>query len=401
MTGMVARSITTKIGTWTVVFDSEVINMSWGKVSWTSYEPDGTSVTVKVRSSNNQTTSTWSSWESASNGVNLSSTPDGRYLQIETTLHITSGDESPILYDLTVEGGNQPPVADADGPYYGDVGENIQLDGSGSYDPDGSIVGYRWDWTNDGTYDTGWSSSPTATHSYGSPGTYTVKLQVEDNDGATDTDTAPVNIGQEGWDKSSIEVTGECIEPNAVFNITNTGEPGEGDMDGPTQYRVYRNEVLEETVSFQLNGGESLIVEVDANCDTIRLEADQRPGHPGGGQPQATVTGCGCYKNPQIAITAEKLNFGDTRFSIENLGDMDITGLNLVMEIKSSGFIKGIDILINENIEILKPGDVNIILTEIMGFGRVDINIRAEIQGLNPIIQILNGFVLGKFVIIY
>ena len=101
MTGIIARSITTKIGTWTVDFDSEVADMQWGTVSWNSNEPAGTSVTVKVRSSNDQTT--WSAWEDVTNGVALSSTPDGRYLQIETTLQITSGDVSPILYDLTVE----------------------------------------------------------------------------------------------------------------------------------------------------------------------------------------------------------------------------------------------------------------------------------------------------------
>ncbi len=112
MTGIIARTVTTKIGTWTVVFDSEEADMPWGTVSWNSSEPAGTSVTVKVRSSNDQ--ATWSSWETTSNGVALSSTPDGRYLQIETTLHITSGDVSPILYDLTVEVGNQPPnVTDA------------------------------------------------------------------------------------------------------------------------------------------------------------------------------------------------------------------------------------------------------------------------------------------------
>ena len=39
---------------------------------------------------------------------------------------------------LTVTGGtvNEPPVADADGPYVGDVGEPVSLDGSGSFDPD-------------------------------------------------------------------------------------------------------------------------------------------------------------------------------------------------------------------------------------------------------------------------
>jgi len=112
MTGIISRTITTKIGTWTVVFDSEGDNMSWGTVSWNSSEPAGTSVTVKVRSSNDQIT--WSGWEAVTNGVALSSTPDGRYLQIETTLQILSGDVSPILYDLTVEVGNQPPnVTDA------------------------------------------------------------------------------------------------------------------------------------------------------------------------------------------------------------------------------------------------------------------------------------------------
>jgi hypothetical protein len=152
MTGIIARTVTTKIGTWTVVFDSEGADRPWGTVSWNSYEPAGTSVTVKVRSSNDQ--ATWSSWETASNGVALSSTPDGRYLQIETTLKITSGDVSPILYDLTVETvgpGNQPPVADAGpdqaiettGP--GDV--SVTLDGSGSTD-DGLIqpLTYTWAW---------------------------------------------------------------------------------------------------------------------------------------------------------------------------------------------------------------------------------------------------------------
>ena len=102
MTGIISRTITTKIGTWTVDFDSEVNAMQWGTVSWNSSEPDVTSVTVQVRSSNDPTVG-WSDWEAVTNGVALSSTPDGRYLQIETTLQIVSGDDSPVLYDLTIE----------------------------------------------------------------------------------------------------------------------------------------------------------------------------------------------------------------------------------------------------------------------------------------------------------
>ena len=153
MTGIIARTITTDIGTWTVDFDSEEADTPWGTVSWNISEPAGTSVTVRVRSSDDQ--ATWSSWETASNGVALSSTPNGRYLQIETTLQITSGDVSPILYDLTVRTvgpSNQPPVADA-GPdqtiLTSDPGASVTLDGSGSTD-DGLIqpLNYTWTWSS-------------------------------------------------------------------------------------------------------------------------------------------------------------------------------------------------------------------------------------------------------------
>ncbi|RLF27130.1 MAG: hypothetical protein DRN05_06070, partial [Thermoplasmata archaeon] len=40
---------------------------------------------------------------------------------------------------------NNPPVANADGPYYGMVGEEIEFNGSLSYDPDNDIVSYKWD----------------------------------------------------------------------------------------------------------------------------------------------------------------------------------------------------------------------------------------------------------------
>lgn len=96
------------------------------------------------------------------------------------------------------------------------------------------------------------------------------------------------------WDKSSIEITGDCFDDpdlKAVFYITNTGDPGDGDMDGPTYYYVFINDMLEKTEEFQLDGGDTLEVAINANCDdTIRLEADQRPGHPGDSHPRFTVS---------------------------------------------------------------------------------------------------------------
>ncbi len=51
---------------------------------------------------------------------------------------------------------NNPPVADADGPYVVVYGHGVMLDGSLSYDPDypaDNIVSYAWDLNNDGAAD--------------------------------------------------------------------------------------------------------------------------------------------------------------------------------------------------------------------------------------------------------
>ena len=110
MTGIIARTITTRIGTWTVTFDSDESDTPWGTVSWNGEELN--SITVKVRSSNDE--STWSAWETAKTGEWLSSTPNGRYLEIETTLQIVDGEVSPILYDLTVNIGYLDATIDFD-----------------------------------------------------------------------------------------------------------------------------------------------------------------------------------------------------------------------------------------------------------------------------------------------
>jgi streptogramin lyase len=100
MTGIIARSATTRIGFWSVIHNAKLINTPWGVVSWHSLEPEGTSIKVRVRSSNDQ--ETWSLWETAYNGEWLHATPPGKYLEVEATLQTFTGDLSPVLYDLTI-----------------------------------------------------------------------------------------------------------------------------------------------------------------------------------------------------------------------------------------------------------------------------------------------------------
>jgi len=69
------------------------------------------------------------------------------------------------------------------------VGEAVMFDASASYDPDGEIISYSWDF-GDGATATGENT----THTYATHGTYRVTLTLTDNDGLTGTQTRPVRI---------------------------------------------------------------------------------------------------------------------------------------------------------------------------------------------------------------
>jgi len=91
--------------------------------------------------------------------------------------------------DSTLASVNSPPVADAGGPYNAEVGEDLQLDGSGSADSDGSITGYDWDF---GDGNTGVGVSPS--HTYSGEGEFTVTLTVIDDAGSVDTASSSVSV---------------------------------------------------------------------------------------------------------------------------------------------------------------------------------------------------------------
>jgi len=126
---------------------------------------------------------------------------DGQYSDTDTTYVVISSSDPE----------NQLPVADAGGPYYGNVSEPITLDGSGSYDPDGYISTWKWDINNDGVWDV---SGQYATVSFKVAGNYTVKLMVIDNDGGISYDNATININQpsigpidtDSWVKNTVIV---------------------------------------------------------------------------------------------------------------------------------------------------------------------------------------------------
>ena len=76
------------------------------------------------------------------------------------------------------------------------VGTSFVVDASSSWDQQDQIeaLEVRWDWENDGKWDTDWSTDKTASHQYFLPGTYTIKLEVRDSDGFTSVTMRKVSV---------------------------------------------------------------------------------------------------------------------------------------------------------------------------------------------------------------
>jgi uncharacterized repeat protein (TIGR01451 family) len=108
-------------------------------------------------------------------------------------------------------------------------------------------------------------------------------------------DTIPVGNPNDPWDRSSVSVNGVCDNANDVvrFVIHNSGSSSNGNMLAGSEYRIYVDGLLVYTGVFQIAGGADFIVEVPATGGVVRLEADQRPNHPGNSHPNDVVQGCG------------------------------------------------------------------------------------------------------------
>jgi PKD repeat protein len=127
---------------------------------------------------------------------------------------------------------NTPPVADAGGPYMGYENQTIKFNASISYDTDGIIEYYRWDFESDSIWDTDLNNIATITHIYDAAGNYSVTLQVTDDKEATDTDTQTVT----------------------VFEIEDGVIPPVADAKGPYTGYVYQNITFDASASYDSDG---------------------------------------------------------------------------------------------------------------------------------------------------
>lgn len=161
-----------------------------------SFDSDGTIILYEF---DYETDETWDQ-TGTSSLASRTYTTDGIY---RATVRVTdnNGATGSAFVDISVTTpANKGPVAVANAsPVWGDPPMHVNFSASGSYDEDGTIVLYEWDFTDDGTFD--WSNSVNGDtqYTFNNPGTYTARLRVTDNNGAPSSDTVFVNAFSGVW----------------------------------------------------------------------------------------------------------------------------------------------------------------------------------------------------------
>lgn len=128
-------------------------------------------------------------------------------------------------------GGNQPPVARRQiSKTSAKVGETITFDASQSYDPDGQIVQYHWDFGDNTS-----STQMIATHAYSRAGNFSPTLTVTDNNGATGQAIGFITITANDPSRITVAPANGTIAANGSQTIRVTFDAqgvAEGDYQG-------------------------------------------------------------------------------------------------------------------------------------------------------------------------
>ena len=112
----------------------------------------------------------------------------------EINLVYSINDNYPLMAELTF--GTAPTAYFTVSPAGGTTSTVFTFNASLCWDPDNSTseLQVRWDFDDDGTWDTGWSADKIIEHSYPLPGEYSVRMEVNDGTGQTSDMTWHVEV---------------------------------------------------------------------------------------------------------------------------------------------------------------------------------------------------------------
>jgi len=223
---------------------------------------------------------------------------------------------------------NQSPIAAFNVPAYAATGANITLDGSASWDPDGSIVSYDWGF-GDGSPD---GTGVVVSHTWAVSGNYTVTLKVTDNSSRSSSISKDIQVM-------------DTLDPVAVINGDGNGAVGElmqfdglgsydldgsiasylwefsdgGTATGPVAYRVspdYCNYTVELTVTDNLGATDtaSLLVIIGLGSPVAKIAMPEKATV---GE-NVFISGVQSYSPTGMLFTNYSWDFGDGSVGYDN-----------------------------------------------------------------------------------
>ncbi|TKX85388.1 PKD domain-containing protein, partial [Halorubrum sp. SS5] len=99
--------------------------------------------------------------------------------------------------------------------------ESVTFDASGSADPDGEIVEYRWDFDGDGSTERT-TRSPTVTYQYSQTGDFDAAVTVADDGDDTDSTMLSVSVNEQPIAELSVSPSPTSIDANTTLNASNS-----------------------------------------------------------------------------------------------------------------------------------------------------------------------------------
>ncbi len=180
-----------------------------------SFDPDGGSIVSYA-------------WDFGDGNTGIGADPTNVYAVAGTyTVSLTvTDDEGEVSVPATTTASialDEAPTALTDGPYNGTVNVPLVMDGSASFDTDGVIVSWDWDFGDSTT-----GSGETTSHTYAAEGVYTVTLTVTDDFGNTGTTSTTATITATALLPPIADVGGPyngIINDPVAFNGTASTDP--------------------------------------------------------------------------------------------------------------------------------------------------------------------------------
>ena len=171
-----------------------------------------------------------------------------------------------IIYATDLSGNQnntKNPIANSNGPYTGITAQALTFNGTNSFDLDGNITDYTWDF-GDGTI----GSGEKVKHTYSANGNYTVTLTVTDDDGNTNSNSTYAAVIQSIQKKTTYS-TMNRIEEKYSISLDELFYSYDANGDSVVDTFIDPNDVLKVVHAGGIKRGENIVFLLSVNDSDI------------------------------------------------------------------------------------------------------------------------------------